>query len=187
MFWLIALLFIIIFQDKIKKIGLYIFAYNKQEAILKIIYDGEEIATYTLNEFFHLKKYITYDFILYIIPVEHEKYDNYVIRYENIDDILKVEYTSLKCIELTDVHIRLKDKETYPIDFGRDQYFINGNVLFDPKFLKWYLKVNNNFHLTEDDEYSVTFRDNEQLITLPDYCYILIKRNNFLLVNMINL
>ena len=188
MFWLIAplLLFIFIFYpDKIKKITLYIVDYNKKEAILKIIYDGHEIANYTFKDFMHLKEYVTCDFILYSIPVDNEKYDNYVLRYESVEDVLEVEYTSLKSIELTDVNIIVNETKTYPVDFGRDQYFINGNVLFDRKFVTWYLK--SNVQLESDDDYRVVFRDQENnLINLPDYCYILIKKNNYVIVNLIN-
>ncbi len=152
--------------------------------MLKIIYDGEEVANYTFKEFSNKKKYITYDFILYSIPVEDEKYDNYVLRYEHADDVLAVEYTSLKCIELMDVQIRVNDIETYTIDFGRNQYSINGNVLFDRIFLKWYLNMFCGIHLAEEDKYRITFSDHEKkLITLPDYCYLLIKNNNYIIIN----
>ena len=183
MFWLIIapfLLFIYFFYN-IKKINLY----KKPEAILKIIYNGEEIANYTFEEFLNNKNSIICDFILYSIPVNN---DIYVLRYESIEDVLEVEYTSLKCLELTDVHIRVNDIETYPIDFGRHKYCINGNVLFDRKFMKWYLNVFCNSDLEEVDDYKVTFRDNEKkLVTLPDYCYLLIKRNKYIIVNFINM
>lgn len=180
MFWLIApfLLFVYFFYQNKK---------NNTEAMLKIIYDGEEVANYTFKEFSNKKKYITYDFILYSIPVEDEKYENYVLRYENAEDVLAVEYTSLKHIELTDVQIRVNDIETYTINFGRNQYFINGNVLFDRNFLKWYLNVLFGIHLAEKDNYRVTFNDHEKnSITLPDYCYLLIKNNNYIIVNLIS-
>jgi hypothetical protein len=185
MFWLIIaaplLLFIYCFYS-IKKIIFY----KKPEATLKIIYDGEEFANYTFEDFLYFKKYITCDFILYSIPVEHKKYDNYVVRYERAEDVLEVEYTTLKCLELTDVNITVNDSETYPIDFGRNQYFINGNVLFDRKFLKWYLKMNHKVCL-DDDNYKITFRDHEKkFITLPDYCYLLIKINKYIIIKLIN-
>lgn len=191
MFWLIIPTLLMCFDyfylNQIKKISLYLFGYKKPEATLKIIYDGEEIANYRINDFLNKKCYITYDFILYSIPVENEKYDNYVLRYENLDDILEVEYTSLKSIELTDLYIIVNETEKYPIDLGRNQYFINGNVLFDRPFLRWHLNVHCNVQLESDDVYRVIFRDNEnKLIALPDYCYILIKNNNYLVVNLIN-
>ena len=192
MFWLIIaplLLFVYFFYpEQIKKIRLYLFAYTKPEPMLKIIYDGEELANYTFKDFLHFKKYITCDFILYSIPIEHEKFDNYVLRYESVEDVLAVEYTSLKSIELTDVHIIVNESETYPIDFGRNQYFINGNVLFDRKFLKWYLKMHQNVYLDSEDDYRLIFRDHKKKnIILPDYCYLLLKKNNYVVVNLINL
>ena len=179
MFWLILtpfLLFIYFFYPNKK---------NNTKAVLKIIYDGEEVANYTFKEFLNKKKYITYDFILYNIPIDN---DIYVLRYEDADDVLEVEYTSLKSLELKDVYIKVNDREIYSIYFGRNKYFINGNVLFDRKFLKWYLNVFCNRHLAEEDHYTIIFSDHEKKsITLPDYCYILIKRNNYVVVNMINL
>ena len=176
------------YPEQIKKIIQAVSSYNKQEAIMKIIYDGEEIGSYTFKDFLHLKKYITCDFILYSIPAEHEKYDNYVLRYERVDDVLEVEYTALKCLELTDVHIIVNEAETYPIDFGRNQYFINGNILFDRQFLKWYLNVHHHIKLADEDDYRVNFRDPEKkFITLPDYCYLYIKKKNYVIVNLINM
>jgi hypothetical protein len=193
MFWLIiapVLLFIYFFYpEKIKKIIISLTSYNKQEAILTIVYDGAEIGNYTFTEFLKKKDSMTYDFILYKIPLlNHPIYDNYVLRYENIVDVLKVEYTSLKWLELTDVHMIVNETETYPIDFGRNQYYINGNILFDRQFLKWYLNVYHHIQLAEEDDYRVNFRDHEKkCITLPDYCYLYIKKNNYVIVNLIHL
>ena len=72
------------------------------------------------------------------------------------------------------------------IDLGRTQYMINGNVLFDRPFLKWYLNMRCHTVLDEEDKYVVTFIDHEMnYITLPDYCYLLVKKNGYDIVNII--
>jgi len=115
----------------------------KPQAMIKFINDGEEIVSYTVPEFFKKKKNntLTYDFILYEIPSKkkdkYDKYDNYVFRYENINDVIHLEYNSLKCFELNMIQITINDSdEIHNIDMGRNQYMINGNILFDIAFLK---------------------------------------------------
>ena len=178
------------YPNKIKKfIGtLSHYLYKVPEANIKIILDGEVVANYSFDVFLERKKNIVYDFILYTIPAQHnKKYDNYVLRYDNADDIVPVKYTGMKSIELTDFLVIIDETDCYPIDFGRTQYLVNGNVLFDRTFLKWYLNDYYNVLLNDRTNYRINFRDPEKkIINLPDYCYLLIKKNNFIIVNLIN-
>jgi hypothetical protein len=165
-------------------------AKKERQAAIKIIADGTEIAHYSLPEFQRAdKSRLNYDFILYEIPMQfdaYETYDTYVVRYENVNDVMEVEYsTGLKCIELNAMQISV-NKRTYNIEFGRKQYMLNGNVLFDRHFLKWYLKVHCGVTLQPGDTYMVTFIDQHMnYITLPEYCYIYVKKNNYEIVNVI--
>jgi hypothetical protein len=165
----------------------------KPQSRIKFIYDGVATANYTFNEFLTQKNKIkmNYDFILYEIPItkkdNYTKYDKYVLRYENINDVIHSEYNSLKCFELNVIQITINDSLEVPIEFGRNQYMMNGNVLFDRKFLKWYLNIYSTIILGEKDKYVVTFIDhNMNYITLPDYCYILIKKNSYDIVNEVS-
>lgn len=163
----------------------------KPQAMIKFISDGEEIVNYTVPEFFKKKKTntLTYDFILYEIPSKkkdkYDKYDNYVFRYENINDVIHLEYNSLKCFELNMIQITINESDVvHNIDMGRNQYMINGNILFDRAFLKWHLNKYSNVILEPEDKYVVTFIDhNMNYITLPDYCYLFIKKNNYDIIN----
>lgn len=160
------------------------------QASIKFICDGDEIETCTIHDF-KKNKNINYDFILHEIPIikkdNYDKYDNYVIRYEKMADVLPIEYNSLKCFELNMVQIIINGSDNpITIDLGRTQYMINGNVLFDRPFLKWYLNMRCHIALDEEDKYVITFIDHEMnYITLPDYCYLLVKKNGYDIVNII--
>ena len=160
------------------------------QAILKFICDGDEIKTCTIHNF-KKDKNINYDFILYEIPIikkdNYDKYDSYVVRYEKMADVLPIEYNSLKCFELNMIQMTIKRLDIpITIYLGRKQYMINGNVLFDRPFLKWYLNMRCNIVLEEEDQYVIMFIDHEMnYITLPDYCYLLIKKNGYDIVNIL--
>jgi hypothetical protein len=174
----------------------------KPQPRIKFIHDGDEIMNYTFDDFLKYKKndaydstdYASshYDFILYEIPIEpkdnYEKYDNYVLRYQNINDIIAViELNSLKCLELNMIQITVNDSAEYSIDLGRNQYMIIGNIVLDRPFLKWYLNTYCSTILAAEDKYIVTFIDhNMNYIHLPEYCYLLIKNKNYVIVNEIN-
>lgn len=165
-----------------------------RQASLKVIANGNEVAKYSFPEFQaerEKEKLPAYDFILYDIPVKVndplDKYDTYVVRYEKAADVLDLEYTNttVKPIELNMVQINI-NHTSYTVDFGRKQYMLNGNVLFDRDFLKWYLNVHSNIRLESEDKYTVTFFDQHMnYITLPDSCYLYIKNNNYEIVNVL--
>jgi hypothetical protein len=57
---------------------------------------------------------------------------------------------------------------------------ITGNILFDRKFLKWYMNKYHKITIKNDDKYSVTFIDhNMNYIILNDTKHIIIKTNNY--------
>jgi hypothetical protein len=61
---------------------------------------------------------------------------------------------------------------------------VSGNVLFDRPFIKWYLNIFKNIVLDNEDKYVITFIDhNMNYITLPDYCYLLVKKKNYDIIN----
>ena len=167
-------------------------AKTEAKATIKFICDGEEISNYSFTDFNKIKKTFkkNFDFILYEIPIKKDnyaKYDNYVVRYENVGDVIPIEYNSLKCFELNMIQVTINEAtDPVAIDLGRTQYMINGNVLFDRPFLKWFLNKNCSYILNQDDKYVITFIDHEMnYITLPDYCYLLVKKNGYDIVNII--
>jgi hypothetical protein len=160
-----------------------------QKPLLTIVYDGNPISNYSFDEFLKNRKKLynmNYDFILYEIPInkkdKYDKYDKYVLRYETIADVINVEYNSLKSFDLNMIQITINDNKDniYNIDFGRTQYIINGNILLDRSFLKWYLNMNFDVLLQDEDRYCVTFIDhNMNYVTLTEKCYLLIKKNYY--------
>ena len=92
-----------------------IFTKQQPQSMIKFICDGDEITKCSFNEFKKNKRKINYDFILYEIPIikkdSYEKYDKYVLRYENTNDIMREEYNLLKCFELNMIHLNVLYKE----------------------------------------------------------------------------
>ena len=85
------------------------------------------------------------------------------------------------------IQIKVNDSAEYSIDLGRNQYMIIGNIVLDRPFLKWYLNTYYNTILAAEDKYIITFIDhNMNYIHLPEYCYLLIKNKNYVIVNEIN-
>ena len=170
------------------------FSINKNNQQFIFIKNGEEVEKLNLNEFNIKQKYkhfpFEYDFILHHIPIEnidkYDKYDYCYKRYDNYADIVEKHYIkSPKCIEFTTVVVSIKNSDkTYCIEHGREQFNINGNVLYDNSFLKWALKKYHHLSITDNDEYTVTFIDhNMNYITLPNTCYILIDNTDYKIVN----
>ena len=173
------------------------FSFNTNNQQFFFIKDGKEIDKCNLNEFNIRQKYkhfpFEYDFILHYIPIEkidkYDKYDSCYKRYDNHADVIENIYTKPpKCIEFTMVVVSIKNSDkTYCIDHGREQFNINGNVLYDNSFLKWALKKYHHLSITDNDEYTITFIDhNMNYITLPNTCYILIDNTDYKIVNYNN-
>jgi hypothetical protein len=158
---------------------------------IKFICNGNEVAHYNFTYFLEIKDTIktNYDFILYEIPLQdHAKYDKYLLRYNAIEDVICSHFNSLNCLEFTEIQIFINAEDTpRPLELERTQYMISGNVLFDRAFIKWYLHNYYNINLNEEDRYSVTFTDHEQKhVVMPDFCYLLIKKRSYNIVNIIN-
>ena len=170
---------------------------NNPHPTITFIGDGHEIVTYSLSEFTNIIKngkiILKYDFVLYEIPIifqdKYDKYDKYTLRYENHIDIMNIEYhNSANTFDLNMIQFTFKkSKDTYKIDFGKNNFNIDGNILFDRKFIKWYLNKKHSVILNEDDEYNITFIDhNMNYINLPQYCYIIIDKKNYNIINDIS-
>lgn len=169
------------------------FGVNPEEdaSLLKLIYEGEEVRQFKSGECI-IPDDVKCDFILYEYPIEnHAKYDKVVYRYGSLKDFLFLKYievNSLAYLEFTDIKVAINGSDCpIPIDFGRTQYLLPGNVLFDREFVKWYLRDKHDIKLEDEDCYTITFVDHEQQpVILPDYCYLLLKKKSYDIVNVIN-
>ena len=152
---------------------------------IKLIRGATEFGNYDLKHFLEMKEGINEpcDFAIYEIPVNNNKYDNYCILYEDYKDIVEIKYNNLcsfNFLNMVRFHFTDSTSEIYNLDFGRKQFIIAGNKLFDRKFLKWYLKTNNNVDLGDDEKYTVSFIDHNMLYnTIDENFYIEIKKNTY--------
>jgi hypothetical protein len=165
---------------------------NKQQLIF--VKNGEEIVKMNFDDYIEEQIYkdfsTKYDFILHHIPIEntdkYDKYDSCYKRYNDVNTIAECRVLkSPKCIQFTMVVLSIKNSDkTYCIDYGRNQFNINGNVLYDRSFLNWVLKKYHNLSMNENDEYTLTFIDhNMNYVTIPNTCYILIENDDYKIVN----
>ena len=101
-----------------------------------------------------------YNMILYEWELsENDKYDNYVLRFSNINEVndkFKTSKVSLLAVELC---MKTDDcDELYAIDFKKNNYYIVNNILFDKDFLKYW--CNNILKIQLSDNYEISFFDN---------------------------
>jgi hypothetical protein len=124
------------------------------------------------------------DFFLYEIPAtaRDKKYDTYVLRYDNPMDIVEIkEQTDLCPVKFDVIRFEFKNSvRLYNIKFGKQQYIIPGNRLFDRNFLKWYMKTQHNLTLKDEDKYLISFIDQEMnYVSFDEHSYILIKKDSY--------
>ena len=178
----------------------YVYRYAKQyfpslkeeeQSSITLIKDGEEISKYEFSKFMELKEtgnIITgsYDFILYEVPIsDNDKYDRYIVRYNQHIDIMKIEYNALNEFNFNVMQFKFKDTNvTYNINFNKNQFLVNNNLLFDREFLKWYMNKYHNAIVQNVDKYTVTFIDQSMNYTiLTENDYIVIKNKSYDIIN----
>ena len=141
-------------------IDILIFEKEEEQNIL-IIKDGEIVDK---TCYMYIKNYnnsSNYNMILYEWELpENDKYNNYVLRFSNINEVndkFKTSKVSLLAVELC---IKTDDcDELYAIDFKKNNYYIVNNILFDKDFLKYW--CNNFLKIDLSDNYEISFFDNK--------------------------
>ena len=85
-----------------------------------------------------------YDLVMYKqeTPPADEKHDFNMLRYGQVSDVSQDFDTSL--VKLLAIQLKVEGEEAVPLDFGRRNFYIVGNVLFDKPFLKWMLMEGGN-------------------------------------------
>ena len=167
---------------------------NTQRATVSMICDDDEIAVYTIDEFLTLRKNkelpnMKYDFILYELPIKNDdKYTKSVLRYENYEDINKIEYIATNNFKFNAIQFNFKEAEqVFNINFNDTQFMVNGNILFDRKFLKWYMYKYHSIGIRNDDRYDITFIDHTMnYVMLNEDKHILIKKNGYDVIVNVN-
>ena len=162
---------------------------------IKLINNGDIVKNYD-NEF--LNKYNDeQEFIIkntevmlnkYMIIGEYNDGENIkIVRFNNFNDIkLNSEYYKESSVKLIGIQLKIIDcnnneKEVLPLLLYKNcNYFIENNILFDRKFINYYLKTEKKKILEIDDNYEIDFFDNDinsHKITGPQY--VKINKENF--------
>lgn len=166
---------------------------KEEETFITLVKDGEEISKHEFTEFMKLKEAGSimtgsYDFILYELPISNnDKYDRYIVRYNKHEDVLQIEYNALNEFNFNVMQFKFKDVDvTYNIHFNKNQFTVNGNILFDRDFLKWYMNKYHNAIVQNEDKYTVSFIDQAMNYTvLTENNYIVIKNKSYDIINNI--
>lgn len=163
---------------------------EEEKSRIIIVKDGEEIATHDFNDFITLRESTdltnTYDFIMYAMPiVNNDKFDTYIMRYNNHADIMKVTYKKVNDFNFNVIQFKFKDDtKTYNIVFNKNQFIIHNNILFDRDFLKWYMRKYYDKTIQDEDKYTITFFDHAMnYIEITDLHYIMINNKSYCIVN----
>jgi len=150
---------------------------RQEDAVILCIMNGKVMNKITGPDLQLLPVFFEYyDLILYkeFIP------DNYIYKYQ-ITRLGKgsslANLPPPSAVKFLDITIFTNGKK-YSIDFGINNFYVEGNVLCDKAFLKWYLKEF--FQAELDDIYACTIMDaNINFITLYENSHIVIKKEDF--------
>lgn len=164
---------------------------------IKIIENGEIIKKYDneyLNKHNDENKFaINTDIMIgnpinkYMIIGEYSDGENIkIVRFKNVNDIkLDGDYYTESGVKLLGIQLNIKNngkiKQSLPILFYKNcNHFIENNILFDRKFINYYLKTEKMDVLDLDDNYEIVFFDNDiNTHTITDPQYIKINKEDF--------
>lgn len=164
---------------------------------IKIIENGEIVKKYDneyLNKHNDENKFaINADIMIgnpinkYMIIGEYSDGENIkIVRFKNVNDIkLDGDYYTESGVKLLGIQLNIKNngniKESLPILFYKNcNHFIENNILFDRKFINYYLKTEKMDVLEIDDNYEIVFFDNDiNTHTITDPQYIKINKEDF--------
>ena len=156
---------------------------------IKLIENGEIVKKYDneyLNNYNDEKEFIIKNTEVminkYMIIGEYSDGENIkIVRFKNFNDIkLDADYYTESEVKLLGIQLNIKNngniKQSLPILFYKNcNHFIENNILFDRKFINYYLKTEKMDVLEIDDNYEIVFFDNDintHTITEPQYIKI---------------
>ena len=133
---------------------------KKEEENILIIKEGDIVDK---SSYMYIKNYDSisdYNMVLYEWELpENDKYDNYVLRFSNINEVNDKFKTSKVTLLAVELCMKTDDcDELYAIDFKKKNYYIVNNILFDKDFLKSW--CNNILKIQLSDNYEISFFDN---------------------------
>lgn len=103
--------------------------------------------------------------------------NNFVrLRYNNLNTFKTFNISNIKFLDIKFSY----EGTVYKIEFGEDNYYINGNVLFDRVFISWFIKHKYNIDLDDSKDYRCTIMDNDvNMITINKYNSIVIDADTY--------
>jgi len=126
------------------------------------------------------------DMILYdwIMPDEN-KYDRVILRFNTASDVSDNFKMSKVCFLAVQITIKYENKNDtiHSIDFQKDNYYIENNILFDKIFINYW--CSEKLNIDNVTKYEVSFLDNNMsLNTIKHNQYIIIRQNDFEVVTL---
>ena len=160
---------------------LFEFTCTDNTILITLIKDGNEVKECTIDKLKLLAETINdYDLVLYNERhTSSNKYKNNILRLnksriENND----VTY-NISNIRFINIQIIYKTNK-YNVDFSKDNYYINENILFDKAFVKWYLNHAYGVIIEGTEDYTCTIMDQEvNLISLDSSSNIIIDSEGY--------
>jgi hypothetical protein len=133
------------------------------------------------------------DFILQFLKVNREdtdKYDYNIIRFNNYKDLVEYNTTTnkndktspVKFLGMSIVISNTCSSKQINIDISsrRSNFYMNSNILFDRPFIKFYLNKFHDIILNDNDDYTLSFIDNEmEEVIMDESHYIELYNNNY--------
>lgn len=154
---------------------------EETSALLYII-NGKVVNKSTGSEIELLPKiFEQYDLVLYKEKVqlnENEKYKYQITRLDKGSSLENLPPPST--VHFVDITVSMNGKK-YTLDFGINNFYVEGNILCDKKFLQWYL--NTFFKVDLVEPYTCTIMDEDiNFITLYANSHIVIKKDTYAVV-----
>ncbi len=112
------------------------------------------------------------DLILYRIPSENNNigYDlkRILINTDQKDISIDEQIKNYSCYKgkLHSPIVKLEnDKGSYELDMKDDNYYVNGNIIYDTPFIKWILKEKHGISLSNTNKYTICYFDEDMCET----------------------
>ena len=122
-----------------------------------------------------------YDMILYKTPCKKDKYDYLIRRINNLDNDYIIKPVK-PCIVGAQIEVEIEEglSKSLTVDLETNNYYLENNILFDEKFVNYWL--NKYYNITNFKNYKVSFfnRNNMEMVYLEKGDYITITSDGFI-------
>jgi hypothetical protein len=152
---------------------------------INLYMNGDLVETYTLKEVIYKKtSYPQHNLVLYNYKVPNSEKNNVAVcsTIDELLDNLSDNYSSISRTKIYSAIIKMKSwsGDEYEIDLSDNNYMLEGNKLFDKSFIKYCLKNNIQEELKDEDEYTVTFFDQDmEQVTIDQNNYIILTKDSY--------